>query len=150
MRGSHRHHYSGAISASSFGFLKAPKRSLSSMAAALEEEGPGVTFRQMSGAQIRFKGVRRVSLWMLTSTVRGFEWEISEGTEWKPFEVVDRGWLRFTTRSGTLGDHTYIGFFQLEVTVIVSREDNVACEEKAPNINLDDIHTPRSSASSTR
>ena len=105
----------------------------------------------MSGAQIRPKGVRRVPPRMLTSTLRGFvEWEISEGTEWKPFEVVDRGWLRFTTPGGTLGDQTHIGFFQLEVTVIVSREDNEAWEEKAPNINLDDIHTPRSSVSSTR
>ena len=76
--------------------LNAPKRSLSSKAAALEEEG-GVTFKLLSGAQIKPKGVLRVSRWMLTSTVRGFEeWGKLEGTEWMPFEV-NRQWLRLLT-----------------------------------------------------
>ena len=65
--------------------LNAPKLFLSSKAAALRQEG-GVTFRVLSGAQIKPKGVLRVSRWMLTSTVRGFEeWEKLEGTEWMPF-----------------------------------------------------------------
>ena len=130
--------------------LNAPKRSLSSKAAALKQEG-GVTFRVLSGAQIRPKGVLRVSRWMLTSTVRGFEeWEKLEGTEWMPFEV-NRQWLRFLTpQNGILDENTYIGYFQLEVSVLVSCEEVESWEEMATNVDLDEIPTPRSSASSTR
>ena len=130
--------------------LNAPKLSLSSKAAALKEEG-GVTFRLLSGAQIKPKGVLRVSRWMLTSTVRGFEeWEKLEGTEWMPFEV-NRQWLRFLTpQNRILDENTYIGYFQLEVSVLVSCEEVESWEEMATNVDLDDIPTPRSSASSTR
>ena len=70
---------------------------------------------------------------MLTSTVRGFEkWGKLEGTEWMPFEV-NRQWLRFITpQNGTLDENTYIGYFPLEVSVLVSCEDNQAWEEMAP------------------
>jgi hypothetical protein len=113
----------------------------------------GVTFRLLSGAQIRPKGVLRVSRRMLTSTVRGFEeWQILEGTEWIPFEV-NRQWLRFLTpQNQILDENTYIGYFQLEVSVFVSCEEVESWEEMATNVDLDDISTPRSrsSASSTR
>ena len=68
--------------------LNAPKRSLSSKAAALEEEG-GVIFKLLSGAQIQPKGVLRVSRWMdVDQHCAGFrEVEKSEVTEWMPFEV---------------------------------------------------------------
>jgi hypothetical protein len=119
---------------------------------ALEEEG-GVTFRLLSGAQIRPKGVLRVSRRMLTSTVQGFEeWQILEGTEWIPFEV-NRQWLRFLTpQNQILDENTHIGYFQLEVSVLVSCEEVESWEEMATNVDLDDISTPRSrsSASSTR
>ena len=130
--------------------LNAPKLSLSSKAAALKEEG-GVTCRLLSGAQIKPKGVLRVSRWMLTSTVRGFEeWEKLEGTEWMPFEV-NRQWLRFLTpQNRILDENTHIGCFQLEVSVVVSCEEVKSWEEMAPNVDLADIPTPRSSASSTR
>jgi hypothetical protein len=130
--------------------LNAPKLFLSSKAAALKQEG-GVTFRVLSGAQIRPKGVLRVSRWMLTSTVRGFEeWEKLEGTEWMPFEV-NRQWLRFLTpQNRILDENTHIGCFQLEVSVVVSCEEVKSWEEMAPNVDLADIPTPRSSASSTR
>jgi hypothetical protein len=132
--------------------LNASKSSLSSKDAALEEEG-GVTFRLLSGAQIRPKGVLRVSRRMLTSTVRGFEeWQILEGTEWMPFEV-NHQWLRFLTpQNQILDENTYIGYFQLEVSVLVSCEEVESWEEMATNVDLDDISTPRSrsSASSTR
>ena len=129
--------------------LNAPKLSLSSKAAALKEEG-GVTFRLLSGAQIKPKDVLRASRWMLTSTVRGFEeWEKLEGTEWMPFEV-NRQWLRFLTpQNQILGENTYIGYFQLEVSVLVSCEEVESWEEMATNVDLDEIPTPRSSASST-
>ena len=111
----------------------------------------GVTFRLLSGAQIRPKGVLRVSRRKLTRTVRGFEeWQILEGTEWIPFEV-NRQWLRFLTpQNGTLDENTYIGYLQLEVSVLVSCEEVESWEEMAPNVDLADIPTPRSSASSTR
>ena len=127
--------------------LNAPKLFLSSKAAALKQEG-GVTFRVLSGAQIRPKGVLRVSRWMLTSTVRGFEeWEKLEGTEWMPFEV-NRQWLRFLTpQNQILDENAYIG-----LSVFVSCEEVESWEEMATNVDLDDISTPRSrsSASSTR
>ncbi len=103
--------------------LNAPKLFLSPKAAALKQEG-GVTFRVLSGAQIRPKGVLRVSRWMLASTVRVFEeWEKLEGTEWMPFEV-NRQWLRFLTpQNRILDENTLIGCFQLEVSVVVSCEE---------------------------
>ena len=92
-----------------------------------------------------------MSRWMLTSTVRGFEeWEKLEGTEWMPFEV-NRQWLRFLTpQNRILDENTHIGCFQLEVSVVVSCEEVKPWEEMAPNVDLADIPTPRSSASSTR
>ena len=125
--------------------------SLSSGVAALEEDGV-ILKLALTGARIRPKGVLRVPPFMLVSTLRGFEeWEKLEGTKWTPFEV-DRARLRFgTPKNNTLGENLYIGSYQLEVSVIVSREDNQAWEEKSPNVEHDDIHTPvtpRSSVSS--
>ncbi len=131
--------------------LNAPKLSLSSKDAALQEE-VGVTFRLLSGAQIKPKGVLRVPRRMLTSTVRGFEeWQILEGTDWMPFEV-NHQWLRFLTpKNQILDENAYIGYLQLEVSVAVSCEEVESGEEMATNVDLDDISTPRSrsSASST-
>ncbi len=152
MRDSNRHHYSVAILDSSHAFLNASKRSLSSMAAA--REGDGVILKRLiTGAQIRPEGVLCVPPLMMINTLRGFEaWEKLEGTEWVPFEV-NPAWLRFTTpQDDTLSENTHIGHLQLEVSVIVSREDHQAWEEKPP-VDLAHIHTPstpRSSASSTR
>ena len=125
--------------------LNAPKLFLSSKAAALKQEG-GVTFRVLSGAQIKPKGVLRVP-----PGAGGFEeWEKLEGTEWMPFEV-NRQWLRFLTpQNRILDENTHIGCFQLEVSVVVSCEEVKSWEEMAPNVDLADIPTPKSSASSTR
>ena len=73
-----------------------------------------------------------------------------EGTGWMPFEV-NRQWLRFLTpQNRILDENTHIGYFQLEVSVLVSCEEVESWEEMATNVDLDEIPTPRSSASSTR
>ena len=61
---------------------------------------------------------------------------------------INREWVRFITpQNQTMDENMVISKFKFEVSVVVSEEDTQQCENKVPNMDVDDIPTPPTSRS---